>query len=197
MKRNSRQTKNRIQLSYLFPVLTITGIGILLLFASSYEPKWLYNWSGIRKEIKDSILLVERDGISSGVRGNGYSSADEVERRKIVMNAATIAELTRLLEYPNGSVRATAYEGLLQKDDFSQKTELIMRAISDTAFLIYYHSGCFVWQREIGEYLVQDVLMIDDEMPPLHENSAKRIHLAQADIDRILVAYRKRPKNNQ
>jgi len=154
MNKNLRHTNRRNRLSNFFPLLTIVGVGILVFVASSYEPNWIYNWNGIRKEIKDSILLVEKHGITSGIVGNGISSQNEVERRNKIMNTASQAELMKLLQYPNGSVRATAYEGLLKKDDFRGKTDLIIQAINDTTFLINYHSGCFVWDREIGEYIV-------------------------------------------
>lgn len=197
MKMNLRHTNRGIRLSTLFPILTIVGVGLLMLLASSYEPKWLFNWKGIRKEIKESILLVEMHGITSGIGGNGASNQNEVERRNLIMATATTAELTQLLQYPNGSVRATAYEGLLKRDDFGEKADLIFQAINDTSFFISYHSGCFVWNRGIREYIVHDVLMMDNQVPPMAMNSMNRVELTQTDIDKILVAFRKRQKNHQ
>jgi hypothetical protein len=192
MKRRNNSKRSRF--SILFPILTILGIGIIAVLTSGYEKSWTYNWTEIRKEIKDSIQVSEFRGITSGVGGNGVSTKNEVDRRKWVMKNATESELLKLTEYPNGNVKAIAYEGLLRKKEFTERTELTLRAIKDTIYLVDYQSGCIGWRREIGEYLVQDVLMIDDQIPSFPPEMQTGIEFSELDKEKILVEYKKRPK---
>lgn len=69
-----------------------------------------------------------------------------------------------------------------------------MRAIQDTAYLVDYQSGCIGWNREIGEYLVQDVLMIDDRIPPFLPEMQPEFGLTKIDKAKILSEYKKRSK---
>jgi hypothetical protein len=75
MKRRNNSKRSRF--SILFPILTILGIGIIAVLTSGYEKSWTYNWTEIRKEIKDSIQVSEFRGITSGVGGNGVSTKNE------------------------------------------------------------------------------------------------------------------------
>jgi hypothetical protein len=174
--------------------LTIVGIGIITAFVTNYQLNWSYNWGGIRTEIKDSLKVAELRGITSGVGGMGISTKSEVNRRRWIMRNATESELLKLIEYPNGTVKAIAYEGLLRKKEFTNRTELILRAIQDTTYLVDYQSGCIGWNREIGEYLVQDVLMIDDQIPPFPPEMRTEFGLTEKDKEKILSEYKKRPK---
>ena len=194
MKRARRNNQKRNRYSILFPILTIVGIGIITAFVSNYEPNWSYNWNGIRTEIKDSIQVAELRGITSGVGGMGVSTKNEVDRRRWIMRNATESELLNLTEYPNGTVKAIAYEGLLRKREFANRTELTLRAIKDTTYLVDYQSGCIGWNKEIGEYLVQDVLMIDDQIPPFPPEMQTEFGLTEIDKEKILSEYKKRPK---
>lgn len=194
MNTNRRNRNKRSRFSILFPILTIIGIGIITVIVTNYELNWNFNWSGIRKEIKDSLQVAELNGISSGVGGMGVSTKSEVDRRRWIMKNATESELLKLTEYPNGTIKAIAYEGLLRKKEFVEKTELTLRAIKDTIYLVDYQSGCIGWSREIGEYLVQDVLMIDDQTPSFSPEQQTGIGLSELDKEKILVEYKKRPK---
>lgn len=194
MKKARRNNQARNRFSILFPILTIVGIGIIIAFVTNYEPNWSYNWNGIRAEIKDSIKVAEFRGITSGVCGMGISSKSEVDRRKWIMRNATESELLKLTEYPNGTVKAIAYEGLLRKKDFNDRTELTLRAIRDTTYLMDYQSGCIGWNREIGEYLVQNVLMIDDQTPPFPPEMQTEFRFTDIDKERILSEFKKRTK---
>jgi hypothetical protein len=192
--KNHRNNNKRNRFSIILPILTIIGIGIVIVLSSGYEKSWSYNWTEIRKEIKDSIQVSELRGITSGIGGMGVSTKNEVDRRRWIMKNATESELLKLTEYPNGNVKAIAYEGLLRKKEFSERTELTLRAIKDTIYLVDYQSGCIGWSREIGEYLVQDVLMIDDQIPPFPPEMQTGIGFTELDKEKILTEYKKRPK---
>ena len=124
----------------------------------------------------------------------GISTKSEVDRRRWIMRNATESELLKLTKYPNGTVKAIAYEGLLRKKEFTNRTELTLRAIRDTTYLVDYQSGCIGWNREIGEYLVQDVLMIDNQTQPFAPEMWTEYRLTEIDKQKILSEFKKRPK---
>jgi len=193
MIKRSRNIKNRNRYSILFPILTIIGIGIISAISSNYSPDWSFNWNNIRGEIKDSIKLASYRGITSGTGGMGRSTKDEVNRRRWIMKTATKSELQKLTEYPNGTIKAISYEGLLKKKEITNKYkyDLIVRAIKDTTYQVSFQSGCLGWNRSIGEYLIQDILRIDDRLPPVA--TAFRASFGLTDIQRteILTEFKK------
>ena len=54
------------------------------------------------------------------------SAIKAIERRRWVMNNATKIELLKLFEYPNGTVKVIAYEGLLRKKGFVPRATLML-----------------------------------------------------------------------
>ncbi len=191
MVRSRNNNKQKI-FSILLPILTIVGIGIITVISSSYDESWTYNWNGIRRNIKDSIKVADYSGMTSGAVGpSGRSTMNEVKRRRWIMNKATISELLKLIEYPSGTVKAIAYEGLIRNKNFKQKTDLILQGIQDADYLIDYQSGCLGWNMEIGEYLIRNVLMIDDQIlyPP---GSINDYGISELDKEKILTEFRNR-----
>src|SRR5690606_31557953 len=121
MRKTERHNKKRNRFSIVLPILTIIGIGILFAFSSFYEKSWSFNWNGIRNQIKDSVQIAENGGISSGVVGYGARKPKQFDRRHWIMQNATESELIKLTEYPNGTVKTIAYEGLIRKENFLKK----------------------------------------------------------------------------
>lgn len=173
----------------LFPILTIVVVGIVSAFTSNYHPRWNFNWNTIRPEIKDSIAPYEFKYLTNGVGAMGSSTQNEVDRRRWIMSNATESELLKLTTYPNGTIKAIAYEGLLRKEEFRAKTELTVKAIQDTTYKVFFLSGCEAWEREIGAYLMQDVLILDDQIPPLRSKYLANIDLSDSDKNLILSEY--------
>ncbi len=194
MKKKLRNKRTKNPFSILVIFLTIVGLGFMFLTSMYYEPSWNFNWSNIRKNIRDSITLSKYRGITSGVGGMGISTENEVRTRIWVMTNATEHELLRLTEYPNGTIKAIAYEGLLRKKEFNKKAELTLRALKDTTYLLSYQSGCIGWERKIGDYLIKDILMIDDEMPPPPPGMNSNIKLTEMEKRHILLEYKKQKK---
>ncbi len=192
MNTRQKNSNKRNQFSILLPILSIIGIGIITVISSAYEKSWTYNWDGIRGNIKDSIKSIEYRSITSGIGGNGRSTIDEVLKRRWIMNKATESELLKLIEYPNGTVKAIAYEGLIRKRNFKQKTELILQGIHDTNYQVSYQSGCEGWNMEIGEYLVRNVLMIDSQIAPYPPELINDFAISELDKEKILTEFRKR-----
>ena len=194
MKINRRKNNKQNQLSILLPILTIIGIGFIVVLTSGYEKSWEFSQSGIERNIKDSISIYENQSISSGVGGNGRAMPEEIKSRIWIMKNATKSELLKLTEFPNGNIKAIAYEGLLRKKEFTNKNELILKAIKDTLYSVYYQSGCNGWEMEIGEYLVQNVLMIDDRIEPFSHKLITDFGFSEFEKQKILTEFQNRKK---
>lgn len=185
-----RRKNNRLnQFSVLFPVITIVLVGFLTAIFTNYEKNWIYNWNGISQTIKDSVKVSEYRGITSRFGGMGKSIMNEVKRRNWIMDNATETELLKLTKYPNGTVKAIAYEGLLRKPNFNGKLKIVLISIKDTVYPVYYQSGCLGWDRQIGEYIVQDVLMIDDKIPQSY--ILPDYGFSKQDKEKILFEFKK------
>ena len=192
MKINRRKNNKRNKLSILLPILTIVGIGFIVVLTSGYEKSWEFSWSGIERNIKDSISVYEIRNISSGIGGNGKAIPEEIESRKWIMKNANESELMKLTEFPNGNMKAIAYEGLLRKKEFKNKNELIENAINDTIYSVYYDSGCTGMKMGIGEYLIQNVLMIDNRIEPFSAELITDFGFTELEKKEILTKFHNR-----
>ena len=96
-----RNNNERSRFSILFPILGVVGIGLIIVLTSGYEKSWEFSWSGINRNIKDSISIYQSQSISSGIGGNGKAIPEEIERRKWIMKNATKSELLKLTKFPN------------------------------------------------------------------------------------------------
>lgn len=192
--RKTRNNNKQSRFSILFPILTILGIGIITVLTSGYEKSWMFSWNGIESKIKDSISVYEYQFISSGIGGDGRGMPEEIESRKWILENATESELLKLTEFPNGNIKAIAYEGLLRKKKFENKMKLISKAINDTIYSVYYQSGCLGNKFEIGEYLVQKVLMIDDRIPLFRSELITDFGLSKLEKQKILTEFHNRKK---
>ncbi len=110
------------------------------------------------------------------------------------MQNATVSELLELTEYPNGTIKTIAYEGLMRKPKWKNKTNYILKAIADNEYPIYFQAGCSGIEMTIGEYLIEFILLIDDESPPMPSGLKNPYGFSDVDIEKILVEYRKHPR---
>ncbi len=193
MRKTERHNKKRNRFSIVFPILTIIGIGIVTVLSSGYEKSWSYNWNGISDQVRDSIKVAEYGGISSGWVGIAPKKPKQYDRRFWIMKNASESELLKLTEYPNGTIKTIAYEGLIRKKSFDKKSELILKALDDNEFTIEYASGCTGMPMRISEYLVDYVLFINDKSPPLPDGLYNQYNLSGTEIEKIMVEYRKKP----
>ncbi len=178
------------QFSIIFPILTILFVGVISVVSADYDEDWSYNWIPVRKAIKDSIQVSKFRGITSGIGSMGVSTQKEINRRRWIMETATVSELVKLTEYPNGTIKAIAYEGLLRRKTFTQKRDLTIKAIKDTTYLVDYQFGCLGTRMKIGKYLIQNVLMIDKNVPLLYEVPISNFGLSELDKEKILSEYK-------
>jgi hypothetical protein len=108
------------------------------------------------------------------------------------MENATESELLNLTEYPNGTVKTIAYEGLLRKSEFQNKTGIVLKAIKEDEHKTYFQSGCIGMELNIGEYLVDIVLKIGDNSPPPPPGGfGIKYGLSESECNKILAEYRK------
>ena len=193
--RNRRAHKDKgNHFAIAFPLLTIVAIGVIFVLSSFYEKSWSYNWDGISKQIKDSVQVAQYHGISSGWVGIAPQKPKQYDRRYWIMQNATVSELLELTEYPNGTIKTIAYEGLMRKPKWKNKTNYILKAIADNEYPIYFQAGCSGIEMTIGEYLIEFILLIDDESPPMPSGLKNPYGFSDVDIEKILVEYRKHPR---
>ncbi|WP_236554557.1 hypothetical protein [Flavobacterium sp. 9AF] len=134
----------------------------IFLISFSYEKSWSYNWEGIRENLKDSISLYRTNSITSGVGENGSDFSFEVERRNWIMKYATIKELEKLSLYPDGTIKAIAYEGLLRNKLYFKKYDLILKILNDED-IVAYQSGCLGYTISLRDYFMDYVLQLNPE----------------------------------
>lgn len=187
MKRRNHNKRNRF--SILFPILTILGIGIVVVLSSFYEKSWSHNWNNVSKSIKDSVLVAKNTGYTGGVGPNGRSMEKFAKTRLWIMNNASENELLNLIKYPNGTVKAIGYEGLLRRSDYSKKLDLISKAINDKEYKVYYSAGCEGIELEISQYLIQWFLKIDNQMPPFRPELIVDYGLSESEKEKILIEF--------
>lgn len=64
------------------PVIGIITINTILIFSLTYEPTWNFDWKHIRKEIRDSVRLIQQNGgVSCGLVGDKAITPQQWYRR--------------------------------------------------------------------------------------------------------------------
>lgn len=180
-----------------FPILTIVGIGVIAVLSSFYEKSWSHNWEDVSVSIKDSVLKAEKYGYTGGIGPNGRAMKEFSDTRFWIMNNATENELLNLIKYPDGTVKAIGYEGLIRRNDFNEKADLITKSINDLDYKVYYSFGCQSFGIEISEYLVRYVLMIDNGVPPFRPELIVDYGLSKSEKDKILTEFHNRVQLNK
>jgi hypothetical protein len=192
--KNNRRNKNPkiLNRAIALPIGTLAIVGLIFFLSSAYEPNWTFNWEKIRPEIRDTVKLIEDYGsVTIGVVGINAKTPQQWHRRRWLMKNASIEELTRLIDYPNGSVKTTAYEGLIRKSN-SDKYELMYQALNDTTTFFNYQSGCVGFPKMIGEYLAENVIPISDRIPPLPPERMVNYNLTEEKILNLRNLYNER-----
>ena len=191
-KRRNNHKRSRFSIS--FPILTIIGIGIIAVLTSGYEESWSHNWNGISESIKDSVLVVRDIAYTGGTGPNGRSMEKYDNKRFWIMDNATENELINLTKYPNGTVKAIGYEGLIRNSAFDKKTDLILESIKDKEYKVYYSMGCEGIELDVSEYLIQWFLKIDNKMPLFRPELIADYGLSESEKEKILTEFHNRKK---
>lgn len=150
----SQNKKRLIKSGHNYILLSVLSMALCIVLSSFYQPTWSFNWQEIRPEIRDSVLVAQNHSISSGIVGfHGYTPK-QFNRRHWIMKEAHIKELELLLYYPNGTIQAIAYEGLLRKRNYSDKYALMQKALAAREYEVLYQMGCEAETISICGYLL-------------------------------------------
>ncbi|MEP5340636.1 MAG: hypothetical protein ABJL44_12900 [Algibacter sp.] len=174
---------------------------MFVFISTSYEDKWSYDWSEIRKPIKDSIQLIESDDfISTGVKGIAGKEPKQFKRRFWVMQNATKEELTQLIKYPNGTVKCVAYEGLLRR--FNTDVYNIFKSVlNEKTEITSLYGGCEGYNTLIAEYLIGFIYgHYFGLAPPFHPRSplsTKLFNLTDLEKNQIIDDYKELIDNKE
>ena len=148
-----KHQSNRFNLIKLLPLSSVLLLLFLFGFSNSYHKSWTFDWSGIRQEVKDTILKIkEFDSYSFGLRGLGRIEEYQINRQKWIKKNAFNSELLQLIDYPNGVVKVVSYETLLKRDK-KLKYFLLKKSLNDTLTFIHYQMGCFGRAYTLSEFL--------------------------------------------
>ncbi|CAM1344524.1 hypothetical protein [Tenacibaculum amylolyticum] len=187
MKKKKHNTQ---QLPYLLPILTFLMVGFLFIISNSYTPKWNFKWKGIRKEVKDSVQRLDRIGeiSSDSISQYGYRLDSYFIHKWLIENVKPL-EFYKLLDYPNGTVKAVAYEGLMYNNKV-KKYPLFMKSLNDTLAFVYYRSGCIGSGAMLSDYVINFITNIDHQAPPKYNPPI--IELTLEEKEEILTLFKKR-----
>ena len=148
----------------LTKVAIIALLMIVLVGSGLYEPDWKFDHSVLRKEVTDTVRLIgetHKDGVESHTPE--YYELQRARQNWLSLNA-TPAELHALLDYPNASVKLTAYQALLKRDD-QDHFALMLRALNEApSFNVYIPQSNTSEEGKfypLGVYIVDQLLVAD------------------------------------
>ena len=151
-KREKKPVKN-IGKSFL-SVFFIFFLLMLYSFSSSYDKSWNFDWSGIRPQVKDSILKIKRYGRLVTVPGEDESMFSQINTQIWLFKNTETSELISLLDFPNSNIKALTYSILLKKKKVD-KYLLIKRSLKDTLSFVQLSGGCLRYNMHLTEYLLK------------------------------------------
>lgn len=150
----SKLRRKQNSLQYYVP-LSLFAVVIVIITSFSYNETWFFNWEGIRPEIKDSIsdhnyihIFKRRVDLDPKI----------LNKRGWLISYANDYELLSLTKFPNGNVKAVAYEGLLKSKTYKEKYQLMLASFKENYSVIYI-SECRSQSFRLSDFLMNHVLM--------------------------------------
>lgn len=155
-----------------------------------FEDTVLFNWSTIRNEVKTLALPYENDPILLGAGPDGTLDSEEFYRRKRLTELATHEELIQLTNHPISTVKAIAYTSLLSRIKKPQeKKNLILDALKKKTSSVHVVAGCLGYNLSLSEYLIEELLQLAPNAPPLPSSVNLQSGLSDLDKQEILTFY--------
>lgn len=147
----------------IYWIVSLAMIFSLIHISTFYKENWLYDWSSVRPELRDTIYKLDiHNRISEGIVGIEGNHDPYFTTQIWLWKNATEEELYSILEYSNGNLRAIAYKGLFYRE-IESPYNLFNKAIEDTSYQVYYQSGCVVRPVSIADYLNKNVFQVLDD----------------------------------
>lgn len=152
---------------YFISSFTIIFLFIGFLFINELEkPKNQFDWTEIRKNIKDTILSIEQQGdVSARFIGYNAHESKQYHRGRWFMDNASSYELKKLINYENGAVKAYSFKALLERNDNNIYSYIVDSYDDET--IVYSQSGCVGQEFSLFEFYIMEIT------PPFHINQSK------------------------
>lgn len=185
-----RFSHKRNRFSLLLPAISILAIALFSILSSFSEKSWSFNWSEFSRPVKDSIKVIAGEEYP-----RGFSFMKMLHTRSWIMKNATEDELFKLIDYPHGFTRAIAYEGLIRKQEFKDKTNLLIQSMTDNEYKVYLPGGCEGAEFYISEYLILFLSIIDKNDESYLKGLPNKYGITKNEIDSILEVFNNKEFN--
>lgn len=118
--------------------------------------KWrfedVYDYSSYPAPYLDTIKAIAHyNHLSSGKRGYGDAGLRIFRRTSWLINHLSTSELLSLVDFPNPTVKAVAFEGLYRRK-YPNLFQVLLDFLTLEQDYIFYSSGCVSWQLHLSQY---------------------------------------------
>lgn len=192
-----KQTNKRKSPVSVFPMITILGFTLLILCSSFYNKERNFDWSGIRPQIKDSIEVAKYYGIDAMYVGYANRKSTQYDRQRWLMRNATRQELEKLTAYPDETIKAIAYKGLLRDPSITRndKFSIVLKIFKNHPEYVYYTRGCVSERMELSQYLMENVLLENFVFDPDNRKFQKEFNFTATQEHYLFKEYYKDSDN--
>jgi len=191
MKTKNRKHKKGFVLPMMIILFAVIFSTFFITKNKSYEN---YDWTGIRSEIKDTLINFCNDhyDITSHGVGEMGKTPSQWHRYTFLRKNISYKEALLLKNFPKSKVKAIAYEICIRKKP--QATYSIMlEALNDTVTHLEYQSGCIGRTYLLAEYLniqVSHLGLDSSSRNPIIDNPEKLIGMEEYNHLDSLYNYR-------
>jgi hypothetical protein len=172
--------------------ITKVAIAVLLMLvlvgSGLYEPHWKFDHSTLRQEVIDTVRMFEE--VNTGeieLQKSRNFEAQKARQDWLVLNA-TLSELNALLDYPNASVKLTAYQALLRRDG-QDHFELLLGALNEEPSYYVYIPKHGI--PEQGQFCPLGVFLVDHLVVTGKSRMDSSSHLKLTDPERQALLSRR------
>ncbi|PCJ67468.1 MAG: hypothetical protein COA58_03890 [Bacteroidetes bacterium] len=115
----------------------IVGYSIFLFF----RPQDKFDWSQIRPEVKDSVVMLQQNYLAYGPTGINFQFSKGYFTREWISSNMTVLEAKILVSYPTSAVRWLSIEHIYYNDNnyFNRLRPVL---IKDSSYILIGGGGC-------------------------------------------------------
>ncbi len=190
MRKKRRPSKK----SYLPPLFIVVLVVIFSSFSFVWEPYHYYDWSGIRPEVKDSIIKFSQDSYYMSCGSIGYLNdpPEQEKRYQYLKKNLTFNEALKLKDFPESKVKAIAFDISVRKDA-TLTYPTMLEALNDTTTHLFYISGCIADSYSLAEYLNIYAFGLGLDSIPSHQEPI--VYLTKYQYKKLDSLYKLRTAN--